>query len=295
LQPWHLKASYDLFDDDGKPLAKGLFEEWWVAKDKWKQSYTGDHYTGTTYRSPEGFASEGERPAWPEVFIAGALVSPIQEDFPKDFRPTPPTTLAHPKPPLSCMNISPVNAGPRMALSPYTYCFDAGTAILRLRGDSYALANYSRVELFQGKEVGADTSIKVNGQVLVKVHLEDLTSDPGMTDEVFAPKEPLSFVHYGKDALPVTPPKLVHSTDPALPLGLDRQHVEGKVVVRFTVGKDGKVTGLHVLESPNWPMAESVLNAVRTYRFEPAQQNGQPVATEVNIVVDFKVFRHSWP
>ncbi|HYK38037.1 hypothetical protein [Alloacidobacterium sp.] len=30
LQPWHLKASYQTFDDNGQPKDTGVFEEWWA-------------------------------------------------------------------------------------------------------------------------------------------------------------------------------------------------------------------------------------------------------------------------
>lgn len=31
LKPWHLKASYQLYDEKGKPSEQGTYEYWWVS------------------------------------------------------------------------------------------------------------------------------------------------------------------------------------------------------------------------------------------------------------------------
>jgi len=38
LKPWHLKANYEMYDGNSQVTATGVFEEWWVAPDKWKRN-----------------------------------------------------------------------------------------------------------------------------------------------------------------------------------------------------------------------------------------------------------------
>src|ERR1700752_2367420 len=52
LVPWHLEATYQTFDTDGKPKDQGTFSEWWAGKDRYKTVYTsaGGDLNRTIYR-----------------------------------------------------------------------------------------------------------------------------------------------------------------------------------------------------------------------------------------------------
>jgi TonB family protein len=276
-----------LFDDDGNPLGDGVFEEWWAAKDKWKQTYTGKHFTGATYRSPEGMAHDGTIP-WPEELIADAIVSPIADHFDKSLTPVP-LTIARTASPLNCIQISSKERARNSQTSPYAYCFDDGTAVLRIRTVRYATATYTRTGLFQERFVGTDTSLQVDHRVAAKVHVETLVSQPGMGRDAITPTRPIKF-----DPLPAddkrktTPPRLIAAVEPEFRNLPESQRADGLVVVRTTVSQDGKVTDLHVLESPSLGSGELAVKAIRQYRFKPAQLEKQPMATEVNIEINFR-------
>ena len=68
-----------------------------------------------------------------------------------------------------------------------------------------------------------------------------------------------------------------------------RAGVEGKVIVRVLVGKDGKPLKSIVEFSDNELLNGSAVKAVMSSIFTPARQNGNPVALWVNIPINFRL------
>jgi TonB family protein len=64
--------------------------------------------------------------------------------------------------------------------------------------------------------------------------------------------------------------------------------VQGSVVLQAVIGVDGIIQDLHVLSGPAI-LAAAAQQAVREWRFKPVLQNGQPVETKANIVVNFNI------
>lgn len=60
------------------------------------------------------------------------------------------------------------------------------------------------------------------------------------------------------------------------------------VVVGFRVDEKGVPQNVHLLKSVNQAVDARVLAAVRDYRYEPAQLDGQSVAMDVNLNVNFE-------
>jgi hypothetical protein len=54
VEPWHLKASFETFDDDGKSKDKGTYEEWWVSDKQYKRVYASTDFTQTEYGTDHG-------------------------------------------------------------------------------------------------------------------------------------------------------------------------------------------------------------------------------------------------
>jgi protein TonB len=60
----------------------------------------------------------------------------------------------------------------------------------------------------------------------------------------------------------------------------------GKTVqLEFVVNADGKPSGFSIKSSPDDVLARSVVEAVKQWRFLPAEANGKPVATKVALPV----------
>ena len=56
------------------------------------------------------------------------------------------------------------------------------------------------------------------------------------------------------------------------------------------VGADGRPRDMRVARSLGMGLDEKALEAVRTWRFEPARKDGQPVAVQINVEVIFRLY-----
>lgn len=68
-----------------------------------------------------------------------------------------------------------------------------------------------------------------------------------------------------------------------------RAGIEGKVVVKVLVGKDGKPKRAFVADSPSEMLNDAALKAVLATTFTPAIQNGNPIDVWVTIPIIFKI------
>jgi TonB family protein len=81
---------------------------------------------------------------------------------------------------------------------------------------------------------------------------------------------------------------LLHRVDPTYPDEAVKKKTEGLVVVGATIGTDGAVKQVHPLSGPDL-LAQAAVNAVKWWRFEPYQVNGQPTEVQTTIEVDFRL------
>jgi protein TonB len=55
------------------------------------------------------------------------------------------------------------------------------------------------------------------------------------------------------------------------------------------VARDGSLQALRALHSPGPELTQAAVEAARSWRFEPATLNGQPVAISITIAFDFEL------
>ena len=70
-----------------------------------------------------------------------------------------------------------------------------------------------------------------------------------------------------------------------------KQHIEGRVVVRFQINTNGTLSNCEVAYSQNPMLDEAALKAVESLpgKWEPAELDGKPVASVFNLPVTFKL------
>jgi protein TonB len=84
-------------------------------------------------------------------------------------------------------------------------------------------------------------------------------------------------------------PHLVEGPAPVYPQLAREAQIEGTVIVRVLVGKDGKVKETLLVRSAHDLLDRAALAATRDYVFTPAVQNGRPVAVWVSIPFRFRL------
>ncbi|MGH9670852.1 MAG: energy transducer TonB [Terriglobales bacterium] len=88
----------------------------------------------------------------------------------------------------------------------------------------------------------------------------------------------------------VSAPRAIYSPDPEYSEEARKAKYQGTVVLFVVVGADGRPHDIRVQRSLGLGLDEKAIEAVRTWKFEPAKKDGHPVAVQVNIEVNFRLY-----
>lgn len=88
----------------------------------------------------------------------------------------------------------------------------------------------------------------------------------------------------------VKPPKPIISPDPEYTKAARKAKRQGIVVLWMVVGADGLPRDIKVIRSLDVGLDQKAMEAVRKWRFEPATRDGVPVAVQINVEVDFRLY-----
>lgn len=90
-------------------------------------------------------------------------------------------------------------------------------------------------------------------------------------------------------AKPDTPPAPVRTPPPEYPMELRRAGTAGMVAVAVVVDANGDVTSAEVNKSTHPDFEAPALEAVKKWKFKPAQLGGKPVKVRVVIPLRFNI------
>ena len=88
----------------------------------------------------------------------------------------------------------------------------------------------------------------------------------------------------------VSAPRAIYQPDPEYSEEARKAKYQGTVVLWIVVGPDGRVKDIRVQRSLGMGLDEKAIEAVKTWKFEPAKRDGQPVAVQVNVEVNFRLY-----
>lgn len=303
LKPWHLKASYQLYDFEGKPTDQGTWEYWWVSPKVHRSSWTraGSEHSewstaaGALYRKDSGSPLRYfERNI--EETILSPLPAPADLDSGKlklDLRLIPPK-----KPILSCVGTTfqTLKNGKLRAWgsdAPDYYCFDIGTlALLRIYSDPLT-QEFSKVVKTQDRYLAEQVAVKDGKQTLFTASVDSIdflnSADPELIPPADATLEPQIPAPPGNSQDDITTGTLMKKVIPIYPWQSKTAGVQGVVVLDAEIGTDGKVRDIEVLAAPSADLAQSAVDAVKLWEYKPYFLNGKAVEVETTIHVIFSL------
>ncbi len=88
----------------------------------------------------------------------------------------------------------------------------------------------------------------------------------------------------------VTVPQVIYSPEPNFSDEARKAKVQGIVQLLVIVGKDGRTYDVRVAQSLGMGLDEEAMAAVQKWRFRPATRNGQAVAAQIAVEVDFHLY-----
>jgi protein TonB len=95
---------------------------------------------------------------------------------------------------------------------------------------------------------------------------------------------------YPAGKIGVTVPQVIFSPEPSFSDEARKAKAQGIVMLLLVVGKDGLPHDIRVGQSLGMGLDEKAIEAVHHWRFRPATLNGQPVATQIAVQVDFRLY-----
>lgn len=88
----------------------------------------------------------------------------------------------------------------------------------------------------------------------------------------------------------VSAPRILYAPDPEYSEEARKAKYQGTVVLWVVVGPDGRPRDIRVQRSLGLGLDEKAMEAVRTWKFDPARKDGQPVAVQINVEVNFRLY-----
>lgn len=88
----------------------------------------------------------------------------------------------------------------------------------------------------------------------------------------------------------VSAPRAIYTPDPEFSEEARKAKYQGVVVLWMIVGADGRTRQILVQRTLGMGLDEKAIEAVRRWRFEPARKDGVPVAVQVNVEVNFRLY-----
>jgi protein TonB len=88
----------------------------------------------------------------------------------------------------------------------------------------------------------------------------------------------------------VSAPRAIFSPDPQYSEEARKARYQGMVVLWVVVGPDGRPRDVKVARTLGMGLDQKAIEAVRTWKFEPAMKDGHPVAVQINVEVNFRLY-----
>jgi len=311
LKPWHLKATYQLYDEKGNPGEQGTFEYWWASPKVNRSTWTRPGATQTDWHMADGKHTNldlGEPLKFSEYKLRGAFLSPLpnaadlnpgysrlDQEFIKSKNTKFPCIMVVPlMPHYGQLKTVPLGLFP-------TYCFDSQLPVLLSSHDFGTMnTDFHHIVKVANRYLPREILVFEDKRKILSANVETITNlDP--TDPALTPPANNSSTSASTSSVPAPSTKLIQVVPiaggvmvgmllkkqvPFYPQEAMDAHISGTVVLQAIIGRDGGVHDLHVISAPAPSLAISALWAVSQWQYKPYMLNGEPteVQTTVNVI-----------
>jgi len=309
MKPWHLKASYQLYDEKGKRAEQGTFEYWWASPLEYRSSWSRPGAKRTDWHMPHGkfaYESTGDAIGLFEYGLKSALLAPLPGSAGLD-----PTRfhlenegVAQSGGDGPCLTIVPQMAQDGKSTPPEegpfpTYCFASQEPVLRsVYSFERVLTVFGEIAQTQGKYLAREVNFVEGKRKLLSARVDSIdlmsSSDPALTPSassiqtIVGMSGPAS--HSGVEIKPeVAQGFILRKVTPDYPPEAKKARIQGEVVLSATIGTDGKIHDLRVISAPSASLAACSFLAVSHWEYKPFILNGEAVPVYTTIKATFKI------
>ncbi len=297
--PFHLKMNFQVSDLKGKPGEQGTIEYWWAGPE-------GSHLDisapslGTVHNTglDELSGPEARRTLYLATQLLHTTCYPGSSlGLPKAQVESEERVIGSTV--LECMHqvpSSPPPSGPVQPVIASQVCADAQTGTIRfLQTPQYDIVR-NRVANFGKTRVALDTTIEYASVVSIKGQVTELKSfHPAGTTTVDLekpkPPEETKASSPGTIRLAggVIAGRKTGGNTPDYPYSARQMGLSGTVVLMAEITKQGTVSNLFPVASPDPSLTQSAIAAVSKWTYKPYLLNGEPVSVSTTITVNFNL------
>jgi TonB family protein len=91
----------------------------------------------------------------------------------------------------------------------------------------------------------------------------------------------------------VRAPRAIYAPEPAYSEKARKANYQGVRTLGLIVETDGHPSHIRILKGLGMGLDENAIEAVKSWKFEPAMKDGQPVRVEIAVEVDFHLYQKS--
>lgn len=300
FKPFHLKATYQLYDDKGQPGEAGAYEYWYASPTVRRSTWTRGAIVHSTWRlasNKYAHVDHGGNLEFAESHLEKTWFDVLPDLKDVDFTHAERKELDLKGAKLECVEL--IAYMPDRSRDPYvgfgwfpTYCFDPHLPALRV---SYSLGNttteFDQIVKWRDRYLPRQVVIMKGARKLLSAKLETVTTlspdDPALTPdpETNNATTPAAV----NTSAAVAQGFILTKTAPVYPDVAKQAGISGTVVLQALIGRDGEIHDLQVISAPSPSLAASAQAAVAQWRYRPYLLNGVPVEVITTISVIFSL------
>jgi len=141
-----------------------------------------------------------------------------------------------------------------------------------------------------GTPSSAASAIRVTSTATVSSNSSAPVSSSTATSHAAAPPDAGATQHPQPPADRLVPAYLIYRVQPIYPRSAIQLGIEGTVKIRATIARDGTVKNLKFVSGAS-VLSPAAIDAAQYWRYIPALRNGEPIETETDIDIEFRLPR----
>ena len=289
---WHLKLDVTMFDDKGKNPSQGTVEVWHHGTDERTVYAFGDASTTTLKHDDKTFYERsGTTPPFEEAELLRQVLHPGPQPGELDDAVPEVRKQKFGTAELTCVMLTqPIKGAGEIPLGLFpTYCID-GKGAIRFSYDFCGEEVFlNRMGTFLGRQVSLDVAIRRREVELASAKVAALATYVPQVDE-FAPGPKM--IEVGANARisgSVIAGSRLSFVQPMYPEIAKMKHESGRVILRATIGRDGRIHSLRPMSATNPDFVIAAIAAVRLWKYRPYLLNGEPTEVDTTITVNFEL------
>jgi TonB family protein len=295
MKPWHLKATYQLYDLDGKPAEKGVYEYWWASEQVQRSSWTRPNASRTVWETGDGkrlIEASGQGLKMFEATPFFEWLSPLPDPAKIDLTKRKPVRidLSLNGSKFPCVEIVPLSEAHSVSKDSNrsAYCFSPSMPVVRYT-DTYGGVTtlFNEIVSFRGRVIAKQMLVGSEGRSMFSAHVEEVNSiaddDPMLTPSPDAHAAAAPIVQFREGE-----PHVLKKVAPTYPAAATVLGEHGIVYVGVHVDQTGSVKSAEPLVSPSRALSASAVEAAMQWKFEPAMgPDGRPAEFDTVLHVIF--------